>query len=1090
MEPDQVKSTGDTTFLLEQHTPDPTPIEEKKAPMSESNPIEAAKATIAAPAEDAAPSQSTTATSDTAFSATSDTPIKTTTNVYQTDNVASDKADSTTSKTEARSSYRPGSKALDLPPPVTRSTITDSKTGPPLPVTTSASDVHLLPVCPDPTAHRDTKLQEQASNAALYATKTGKSTRQKEDVLDANNKLSSRSAAASLKYASPQDLPSYPVVGIDTTSSAHSAANLANSGHKQFEHWKPDPSKNAGIAAMTAKDYKMAPLWKPELSSAGSKAALLAHKDGPKLNLWQPEASAEGNSAAGLAMSKGNLGPKLDYGYTEDGHKKALMAATGALGKSQSTRTPPVEHPKYPDSANSAYNALNAATMANRPSSKSPIPQDSNNVDSNAMRAARVQNMGRNVQREMFGSAPPVDIEVEEKRKQAALRASAISMAKQMYDQSEQRRRDQEAAEVQERLGTSAATASHNRAPSVASTTQPDLRQQAVQYIHLQEAAQKLANERLAKMDPDGAARYRAHYGYEPQSPRSRLSLRNRTGRNRAESNSKPVQQNDDDSSDDEFRSRRIRNQMSSLNNSVAQQDEKRNQDRAALLAAAEKRVQAQMHTMDEQVFQQTGQVTPAMMEGWEAKARARATAQSEDRQRNFGKVNIGGGKYMDQSELDAIAQSRLKPTLDEIHDNAEKMRARDEEIRLDQEERRRTMMSEKEREKEVKAETKRLKEQEKAEAKAAKRAEKEAEKARKAEEKQARKEDKRRSKEVKRETEDATKASAAAHEKPSTSGGATVATDEHSEARDEERDVDADRSEAVEEAETVATSDGVPLEKTDSPDLMTRVTTGGTEHSTRSGLRPELDRHVSAVLSSSSSSASSLSLSSVDEAGETHAATTETQAVTSNTEARDVPLTVPETSTNAVALPPVEAVSGNAAESEPTGTTPATASSVAFQRRKSSRVSGFFSRFSRKSKPAEKTPEKPKAAETTAVTLPATEAKKSLSTSEPSTSAAAAETPVAAEAPVTSDAVSDSSFRRHDTDLHSISSMSSDEELPTTRPTARRGRSSISAISGDEDEFEEARDHFDETLAPPPTFGGQPKAQSPARETKFQEEF
>ncbi|KAH0005830.1 hypothetical protein KCU78_g12654, partial [Aureobasidium melanogenum] len=1098
MESAQVKSTGDTTFLLEQHTPDPTPIEEKKAPMSESNPIEAAKAHIAAPTEDAAPSQSTTATSDTATSATSDTPIKTTTNVYQADNVASDKAESTSSsKPEARSSYRPGSKALDLPPPATRSTISDSKTGPPLPVTTSASES--LPVCPDPaahTAHRDTRLQEQASSAALYVTKTGKSTKQKENVLDANNKLSSRSAAASLKYASPQDLPSYPVVGIDTTSSAHSAANLANSSHKQFEHWKPDPSKNAGIAAMAAKDYKMAPLWKPELSAAGSKAALLAHKDGPKLNLWQPEASAEGNSAAGLAMSKGNLGPKLDYGYTEDGRKKALMAATGALGKSQSTRTPPVEHPRYPDSANSAYNALNAATTANRPSSKLPAPQDSNNVDSDAMRAARVQNMGRNVPREMFGSAPLVDTEVEEKRKQAALRASAISMAKQMYDQSEKRRRDQEAAEVQERLGTSAATASHNRAPSSASTTQPDLRQQAVQYIHLQEAAQKLANERLAKMDPDGAARYRAHYGYEPQSPRSRLSLRNRPGRNRAESNPKPVQ-NEDDSSDDEFRSRRIRNQMSSLNNSVAQQDEKRNQDRAALLAAAEKRVQAQMHNMDEQVYQQTGQVTPAMMEEWEAKARARATAQSEDRQRNFGKVNIGGGKFMDQSELDAIAQSRLKPTLDEIHDNAEKKRAKDEEIRLDQEERRRAQMSEKEREKEVRAETKRLKEQEKAEAKAAKRAEKEAEKNRKAEEKQARKEEKRRSKDVKRDTEDATKTSAATHDhdKPSTSGGATVATDENTEAKDEERDVDTDRTPAV-DAENVATSDGAPLEKTDSPDMMTRIATGGTVHSTKSGLRPELDRHVSAVVSSSSSSArSSLSLSSVDEARDTEAATSDTHAATSNTEAvvtnteavasREVPLSVPETTANAITLPPVEAVSGNAAESEPTGvSSPATASSVPFQRRKSSRVSGFFSRFSRKSKPAEKTPENTKSSETTAVTLPATDAKKSLSTSEPTTSG------VAAEAPATSDAASDSSFRRHDTDLHSISSVSSDEELPTTRPAARRGRSSISAISGDEDEFEEARDHFDETLAPPPTFGGQPKAQSPARETKFQEEF
>jgi hypothetical protein len=463
---------------------------------------------------------------------------------------------------------------------------------------------------------------------------------------------------------------------------------------------------------MTAKDYKMAPLWKPETSAAGSKAALLAHKDGPKLNLWHPEASAEGNSAANIAMRNKNLGPKLDYGYTEDGHKKALMAATGAVTKSQSqsVKSPPVRHPQYPDSANSAHNALNAASVAHTPSNaRSSVHQDSNDISSDAMRAARVQNMGRNVPREMFGAAPPVSIEVEEKAKQAALRASAISMAKQMYEQSEKKRRDGEAAEVQARLGTNAATASHSRAASTPTSAQPDLRQQAVQYIRLQEAAQKLANERLAKMDPDGAASYRAHYGYEQQPPRSRLSLRNRPGKGRAEGNPKAVQ-NDDDSSDDEFRSRRIRNQMSSLNNSVAQQDEKRNQDRAALLAAAEKKVQAQMHAMDEQVFQQTGKVTPAMMDEWEAKARARASANSETRQQNFGKVDIGGGKYMDQSELNAIAQARLQPTLNEINENAEKKRAREEEIRLDQEERKRQQMSEKGREKELKAEQKRQK--------------------------------------------------------------------------------------------------------------------------------------------------------------------------------------------------------------------------------------------------------------------------------------------------------------------------------------------------------------------------------------------
>jgi hypothetical protein len=233
--------------------------------MIESNPIEAANAQITAPSTTGPADQhSTAATNQTAHtptidSATTDsTPIKTTTNVYHTDSdnqkpaesaeptehtesakraepatASTDKADTTsTSRPDARSSYRPGSKALDLPPPVTsssRSSMDDSgsnfrsskddsasnfkstkdvsrsgpplpvttsasalpRSSPPLPVTTSASDV--LPVCPDPTAHRDTRLQEQASGAALYATKSGKSSRPKEDVLDANNKLSSRS---------------------------------------------------------------------------------------------------------------------------------------------------------------------------------------------------------------------------------------------------------------------------------------------------------------------------------------------------------------------------------------------------------------------------------------------------------------------------------------------------------------------------------------------------------------------------------------------------------------------------------------------------------------------------------------------------------------------------------------------------------------------------------------------------------------------------------------------------------------------------------------------------------------------------------
>lgn len=52
-----------------------------------------------------------------------------------------------------------------------------------------------MAACPDPSAHRDTKLQEQASTAALYVTSPARKKQQASgdfDVLDKDNKLSSK----------------------------------------------------------------------------------------------------------------------------------------------------------------------------------------------------------------------------------------------------------------------------------------------------------------------------------------------------------------------------------------------------------------------------------------------------------------------------------------------------------------------------------------------------------------------------------------------------------------------------------------------------------------------------------------------------------------------------------------------------------------------------------------------------------------------------------------------------------------------------------------------------------------------------------
>ena len=191
-------------------------------------------------------------------------------------------------------------------------------------------------------------------------------------------------------------------------------------------------------------------------------------------------------------------------------------------------------------------------------------------------------------------------------------------------------------------------------------------------YENLEEAARRLAQERLAKLH-DENEEYRQYYGASSgtQPQRSRLTLRNRR---RATSLQK------DDDSDDEEQSRRIKSQMSIFQSKLAEVDSKKRQsDRNALLEAAHKNVTAQMNKMDEKVFADTGKSSPQQRELWERQARERAQRDSDERMMNVGRIHVGGGKYFDQAEIDAIARARLQPTLDDITEKAEQQRARDE---------------------------------------------------------------------------------------------------------------------------------------------------------------------------------------------------------------------------------------------------------------------------------------------------------------------------------------------------------------------------------------------------------------------------
>ena len=105
-------------------------------------------------------------------------------------------------------------------------------------------------------------------------------------------------------------------------------------------------------------------------------------------------------------------------------------------------------------------------------------------------------------------------------------------------------------------------------------------------------------------------------------------------------------------------------------------------------MAAAERKVHNQMQGLDKKIFDETGKMSQSMVDDWDEKAKKRAVANSEVRMENHGKVHLGNGKWMDQSDINAIAQARIQPTLDEITEKTNKRRAEDEKRRAEEEER------------------------------------------------------------------------------------------------------------------------------------------------------------------------------------------------------------------------------------------------------------------------------------------------------------------------------------------------------------------------------------------------------------------
>ncbi|KAG6065824.1 hypothetical protein E4U32_006924 [Claviceps aff. humidiphila group G2b] len=554
-----------------------------------------------------------------------------------------------------------------------------------------------------------------------------------------------------IKYAEPRSLPSFPSSGLAPDGAAASAAaSLGWSNQKSVDIWKPDPSSSASAAAVLAKEYKMSPLWEPSAHSDGHKAALLAvgSAEAALKKSDVPPSNVVSNAKPGLSQDTwGNSAAKQAFHANRTPENRPLSLASGGhaatqafnINRSQSMRkadrsiTPPGDKSDTPTKAlmaakgamrrpasaigisdiqaserNAAASALNGATSAHRKSMLAAKPGLSD------VGAVSVTTMTRN----MFTANPPVKPEVDERTYNDRIHQSAVEMAKKMYARQQ--------IMVEKTKGAQAAEAE---------ASQPN------QYVNLQEAAYRQAQARLAKLHDEQhqSREYQEYYGKEKASTKNRHSMMSMLRRKASDS---------DDSIDDRQQTQHIHEQMSMFSSKLSQVDkEKREKDREALLATAQRNVKARLHGMDEKIYQETGRTNPSLITDWEAKAQKAAQTRHDSRTENKGKIDIGGGMFMAQEEIDAIASNRIQPVLDDIDHKAETERERQEVLKLEEQARREEAEKQKSRERETKEIVKKTKEQDKQEEKAKKMQEKLEFKHRKDEEKRLAKEEKRRSK-------------------------------------------------------------------------------------------------------------------------------------------------------------------------------------------------------------------------------------------------------------------------------------------------------------------------------------------------------
>lgn len=372
------------------------------------------------------------------------------------------------------------------------------------------------------------------------------------------------------------------------------------------------------------------------------------------------------------------------------------MAATGAMANRRRADSAPklAVRPSYPDQANARSNALRAAAQAQ---SNSLLPKPKAPTGG--------ANPAVHMPRSKFGYSPNQQPTVDQKTREEALQSSAVAMAQQMYKMMEKNKNKDATAGAGAALG-------RNRSLSLSSGSEAAV--QPMRFGGLHEQAERMAAMRMAEMhDEEAQARefreyYAGHLGPPPgqsqQQNTNRFSLGKLFTRNR---------RNSDDSLEDDVETRKIRAQMAVFQSALSKVDaSKRQSDREQLLLIAQRNVKKDLVEIDEKVYHKTGKATPQMQQNWQQQEIARqqqeqaqlhAQQQHDMRMQNFGRIDMGGGTYMDQEQVDEVARMNVQPVLHDMDVRNDLRHEQEVTRKLDEEERQRLAVLEKQREKDAK---------------------------------------------------------------------------------------------------------------------------------------------------------------------------------------------------------------------------------------------------------------------------------------------------------------------------------------------------------------------------------------------------